>query len=199
MTYVAEKGARYCLQQLGDPPEIEIDGRKCVVRAVQEKDNRGEGHYLMPARGSSAYLGKSKDNRRSNAVGSTEAASSTSHTCSNSLPALGVASIAAAYKLGVGEEDNADEAAAEAPKRKRKKKEEIVTITRRQVPLSPINCACAGHQLPLVPNVGPYSVARLSDELKKTLTTLSVYQDAEPLNKRPITMKEIFPKEFWRV
>ena len=36
---------------------------------------------------------------------------------------------------------------------------------------------------------------------KKTeeIVTVTRRPDAEPLNKRPITMREIFPKEFWRV
>jgi len=34
---------------------------------------------------------------------------------------------------------------------------------------------------------------------KEEIVTVTRRQDAEPLNKRPITMKEIFPKEFWRV
>ena len=34
---------------------------------------------------------------------------------------------------------------------------------------------------------------------KNEIVTVSKRQDAEPLNKKPITMKEIFPKEFWRI
>ena len=34
---------------------------------------------------------------------------------------------------------------------------------------------------------------------KEEIVTVSRRQDAEPLDKRPITMKELFPKEFWRV
>ena len=34
---------------------------------------------------------------------------------------------------------------------------------------------------------------------KEEIVTITRRQDAEVLNKRPITMKEIFPKEFWRV
>ena len=34
---------------------------------------------------------------------------------------------------------------------------------------------------------------------KEEIVTVTRRPDAEPLNKRPITMREIFPKEFWRV
>ena len=34
---------------------------------------------------------------------------------------------------------------------------------------------------------------------KEEIVTVSRRQDAEPLDKRPITMKELFPKEFWRI
>ena len=34
---------------------------------------------------------------------------------------------------------------------------------------------------------------------KEEIVTVTRRQDAEPLDKRPLTMREIFPKEFWRV
>ena len=34
---------------------------------------------------------------------------------------------------------------------------------------------------------------------KEEIVTITRRQDAEPLDKRPITMKELFPKEFWRI
>ena len=37
------------------------------------------------------------------------------------------------------------------------------------------------------------------DGEEKGIVTVSRRQDAEPLNKAPITMREIFPKEFWRI
>jgi len=34
---------------------------------------------------------------------------------------------------------------------------------------------------------------------KEEIVTITRRQDAEPLDKKPITMRELFPKEFWRV
>ena len=34
---------------------------------------------------------------------------------------------------------------------------------------------------------------------KNEIVTVTRRPEAEPLDKRPITMKEIFPKEFWRI
>ncbi|KAL1499966.1 hypothetical protein AB1Y20_012646 [Prymnesium parvum] len=155
VTFVSDKGARYCIEQAGDPPVLQIEGRDCTVRPVQEREDRGQGHYLMPARGTQVYLGepKEKKERREAREAARERPADLS---GGAMPALGVASIAMAHKRGyAAEEEEVDEQPGEPRKRNRKKKEEIVTVTRRQ--------------------------------------------DAEPLNKRPITMKEIFPKEFWRV
>ena len=40
---------------------------------------------------------------------------------------------------------------------------------------------------------------RKARKKKEEIVTITRRQDAEPLDKRPITMKELFPKEFWRV
>lgn len=142
VTFVSDKGSRYCLQQAGDPPKIEIEGRECTVRPVEDRSVEGEGHYLMPARGDRSHLGPSK--RAIEAQKRQEERSS------------GTSSTGAPFKRGAEEEEMEGGDGDEVRHRRvRKKKEEIVTVTRRQ--------------------------------------------DAEPLNKRPITMKEIFPKEFWRV
>lgn len=128
VTFVSDKGVRYCLQQLGDPAVIEIEGRQCTVRPVQDKEDRGEGHYLMPARGSNAYLGKTKQSHRAGTSGAED-------TVNSSFTSPSVSSIARAHKLGIeiGEVDDEAEDDSEPRKRRRKKKEEIVTVTRRQV------------------------------------------------------------------
>eukprot|EP00962_Isochrysis_galbana_P029337 scaffold9354_cov108-Isochrysis_galbana.AAC.13 len=50
VTYVHLKGARFCMEQLGDPAVFEIGGRKCTVR-FSESRGGGPAHYRMPARG----------------------------------------------------------------------------------------------------------------------------------------------------
>jgi hypothetical protein len=50
VTYVHLKGARFCMEQLGDPPVFEIGGRSCTVR-FSEARSSGPAHYRMPARG----------------------------------------------------------------------------------------------------------------------------------------------------
>jgi hypothetical protein len=50
VTYVHLKGARFCMEQLGDPAVFEIGGRRCTVR-FSEARGGGPAHYRMPARG----------------------------------------------------------------------------------------------------------------------------------------------------
>ena len=155
VSFVSQKGAKYCVQQAGDPPSVSIDGRTCAVRFAQDRDSRGAGIFKMPARGSVAYLGPPKKAGGGGGGGG----SSFGHDDGDDLPAPGVAAIAAAQKrertapAGAGE-GGADAEGGGGAKRGKKKKE-IVTVSRRQ--------------------------------------------DAEPLYNKSLTMKEIFPKEFWRI
>lgn len=132
VTYVHEKGSRYCLQQAGDPPKIEVDGRECYINLSVDKVDKtmapGIDRNKLPARG--ALMGAIKK------------------------PGEKAAAAPEFFKRPQEVEEQPEESEAKR-KRKNKKKEEIITISRRQ--------------------------------------------DAEPLNKRPITMREIFPKEFWRI
>mmetsp|Transcript_4577 Transcript_4577/g.7725 ORF Transcript_4577/g.7725 Transcript_4577/m.7725 type:complete len:302 (+) Transcript_4577:27-932(+) len=139
VTFVHQKGAAYCLNQAGDPPQVNIDGRSVAVRYAEDKGS-GVPHYKMPARGQ--YNPKpahsSAVQRAPGGQGRSEAS------------AIGEGK-RAAEPHGEEEEERGD-----APKRKaRKAKQEIVNVSRRQ--------------------------------------------DAEPLYDKPITMRELFPKEFWRV
>lgn len=165
VTFVSDKGARYCIQQAGDPPMLLIDGSECTVRYAQQQNDHGARLHKMPARGNVDYLGLSKRGGSgglggAGTSGMTAAASSTAP-----IPVgdPGVAMIAAAHKRGADAPRSSAAAAAAADAdgaecggaRKKQKKKEIVTVSRRQ--------------------------------------------DAEPLDQRPITMREIFPKEFWRI
>jgi hypothetical protein len=49
------------------------------------------------------------------------------------------------------------------------------------------------------PAEGGGAQPRKSKKKKEEIVTVTRRQDAETLDKRPITMKELFPKEFWRV
>ena len=163
VTFVSDKGARYCLQQAGDPPALDFDGRECSVRYAETKDDHGARLHKMPARGNVDYLGYGKKRQGNGvaAVGGSRAASSDGPGGSSGLGDPGIAMIAQAHKRALPE--GAGAAASNDPPgargggegRGKRKKKEIVTVSKRQ--------------------------------------------DAEPLDKRPITMKEIFPKEFWRI
>jgi hypothetical protein len=152
VTFVNDKGARFCLKEAGDPPKVSIDGRECTVRYAQEKDSHGARLHKMPARGNVDYLGL---NQKRGAGSESGAGRSGGSAEGGELGAPGVAMIAAAHKRSLpGHSLDSSDDAGGGGAGKRKKKE-IVTVSRRQ--------------------------------------------GAEPLDKRPITMKEIFPKEFWRI
>ena len=166
VTFVNDKGARYCLQQAGDPPVVDIEGRRCTVRYAETKDNHGARQHKMPARGNVDYLGLQKGRKRAEGAGGTGGSGASSST--SELAPHGIATIAQAHKRalpdgasGGGGGGSGSGAPAAGSSRSgyehggKRKKNEIVTVSKRQ--------------------------------------------DAEPLNKKPITMKEIFPKEFWRI
>jgi hypothetical protein len=166
VTFVNDKGARYCLQQAGDPPVVDIEGRRCTVRYAETKDNHGARQHKMPARGNVDYLGLQKGRKRAEGAGGTGGSGASSST--SELAPHGIATIAQAHKRalpdgasGGGGSGSGSGAPAAGSSRSgyehggKRKKNEIVTVSKRQ--------------------------------------------DAEPLNKKPITMKEIFPKEFWRI
>jgi len=50
VTYVHLKGASYCIQQLGNPPELTISGHTCRVR-YSERRGDSQPQLNMPARG----------------------------------------------------------------------------------------------------------------------------------------------------
>ena len=164
VTFVSDKGARYCIQQAGDPPMLLIDGSECTVRYAQQQNDHGAACTRCP-RGATSITSASK---RGGSGGIGGAGTSRddcrgflrrSHTSRRSrgchdgprkrrgadAPRSSAAAAAAA------DADGAECGGA----RKKQKKKEIVTVSRRQ--------------------------------------------DAEPLDQRPITMREIFPKEFWRI
>ena len=155
VTFVSDKGARFCLKEAGDPPKLDIGGRDCAVRYAEQKDDHGARRHKMPARGNVDYLGLNAKR----GGGGREAGSSDSGRPrgGGELSAPGVAMIAAAHK--------------------------------RALP-------------PGAPHGGERESKRKSKEPsgeEKGIVTVSRRQDAEPLNKQPITMREIFPKEFWRI
>jgi len=145
VTYVHQKGANYCIQQLGDPPQLELGGRTSHVRYAEQRG--GEiAHFRMPARGQ--YDPKPKR-------------SAVQHKAPGGPPDLvapkRALDEAGAELLAGGEFEGGDGFGGAGGKKKRgkKKKEEIVTVSKRQ--------------------------------------------DAEPLYDKKLTMKELFPKEFWRL
>ena len=89
----------------------------------------------------------------------------------------------------------------------RKKKEQIVTVSRRQASAPTHGLPTAG--LPilclLTPSVHTVWAHLSSHHLFLVFITpfthlrSHLFQDAEPLYDKPITMKELFPKEFWRI
>lgn len=139
VTFVNDKGARFCLQQAGEPPVVTIDGAECKVSYAQ---HGGDGHsvrlHKMPARGNVEYLGLAA--RR----GENQKAGSSSRDARSAIA-----------RQAVADQDDLEEEEGGRPKKRAKEAKEIVTVSRRQ--------------------------------------------DAEPLDKRPITMREIFPKEFWKI
>ena len=158
VSFVSDKGARFCIKEAGDPPKLDIGGRSCNVRYAEQKDDHGARQHKMPARGNVDYLGL---NFKKNAGGREAGSSSSSRPQGgDEMSAPGVAMIAAAHK--------------------------------RALP-------------PGAPHGGDRESKRKSKEPKqpsgeeKGIVTVSRRQDAEPLNKQPITMREIFPKEFWRI
>lgn len=158
VTFVSDKGARFCLKEAGDPPVVKIDGRECSVRYAEQKDNHGARQHKMPARGNIDHLGlnaKRVAEREAKASAREASAASRSRDGGDGLDAPSVSMIAAAHKRGAPQ--SAAPRGGGEPKRSKVPQEEkgIVTVSRRQ--------------------------------------------DAEPLNKQPITMREIFPKEFWRI
>jgi hypothetical protein len=160
VTFVSDKGARFCLKEAGDPPTVVIDGRECTVRYAEAKDNHGARQHKMPARGNVDYLGlKAKGRSAGGGGGGAPAGGSAGGGGDRELEAPGVAMIAAAHKRTMlpsgAPGGRADEASKKRSKREPGEEKGIVTVSRRQ--------------------------------------------DAEPLNKQPITMREIFPKEFWRI
>ena len=46
VTFVSDKGARYCLKEAGDPPVVRIEGRECAVRYAEQKDDHGARRAL---------------------------------------------------------------------------------------------------------------------------------------------------------
>jgi hypothetical protein len=169
VTFVSAKGAKYCLQQCGDPPSVSIDGRECTIRCAEQKDDRGAGRHKMPARGSVAYLGAPPKKE-----GSARSGSSAAGLDSSNEPTYGVAAIAAAQK-------------------------------REREPRAPGVAGTSG-------GAAAGSAPAGSDELgegegnggkrskkKQEIVTVSRRQDAEPLYDKALTMREIFPKEFWRI
>lgn len=169
ITFVSAKGARYCLQQCGDPPSVSIDGRECTIRCAEQKDDRGAGRHKMPARGSVAYLGAPPKKG-----GSARSGSSAAGLDGSDEPTYGVAAIAAAQK-------------------------------REREPRAPGVAGTSGA-------AATGSAPAGSDELgegesnggkrskkKQEIVTVSRRQDAEPLYEKALTMREIFPKEFWRI
>ena len=151
VTFVSDKGARFCLKEAGDPPTVTIDGRDCAVRYAEAKDDHGARQHKMPARGNIDYLGLNAKKR--NASGLDGAPGGSGTTRDEELQAPGVSMIAAAHKRA------------------------------------------------LPPNAAPGAVGakRPKEQQEKGIVTVSRRQDAEPLNTQPITMREIFPKEFWRI
>ena len=175
VTFVSDKGARWCCSQAGDPPTLEIEGRQCTVRYAETKDDHGARRHKMPARGNVDYLGVGKRSGGGGGGGSGggAGASSVNELSYSEMAAPGISTIAQAQRRSQATAETralpersdgpwqapssavSEDSIGGAEGGKRKRKNEIVTVTRRQ--------------------------------------------DAEPLNKRPITMKEIFPKEFWRI
>ena len=170
VTFVSEKGSRYCLQQAGDPPTVTIEGRQCTVRQSQQKDTHGARQHKMPARGNVDYLGPGK---RSTGAGSRSDAGGgggggPSHAGQNSdMGAPGIAMIAQAHK--------------------------------RALPDSAPSRSGGGGGGGSSSGGAPSGYEHNGKRKKNEIVTVSKRQDAEPLHKKPITMKEIFPKEFWRI
>ena len=155
VTFVSDKGSRFCLKEAGDPPSLAIEGRNCAVRSAETKDDHGARRHKMPARGNVDYLGLNakKQGARDDAAAASQNHRSTARG-DDDAAAPGIHMIADAQK--------------------------------RTLPHASASVPAAGSK-------------RKKDHEEKGIVTVSRRQDAEPLNKAPITMREIFPKEFWRI
>ena len=153
VTFVHQKGAAYCVQQVSEPGQqgggkISIDGRNANVRFAEESKGGGVPHFKMPARGQYNHKPrelKSAEQRAPGGIGGGGAGGG----------AGGGGSSSAGGSAGKRHGDSEEYEGKGKQQRVRRSKEELVTVTRRP--------------------------------------------DAEALYDKPITLRELFPKEFWRI
>ena len=169
VSFVNEKGARFCLKQAGDPPKVEISGRECTVRYAEQKDDHGARQHKMPARGSVAHLGldvkrqEEREEREAQRLAEREARIAGGE---GEIGQMGVRMMAEAHKRSM------DDRSARGFR----------------------GSGGAGSS-----SGGSEAKRPKPSGEEKGIVTVSKRQDAEPLHKAPITMREIFPKEFWRI
>jgi hypothetical protein len=178
---VSHKGANYIIKEAGDEGKVAVDGRQCAVRVSEEKVKATEGLHKLPARGNlpqSKPAPRERQDRRElpdNGYGG------------GGEGGAGVSAIAGAHKRAPWERDEEPAEGGARPKKVRQSDAQPQAQPRlTKERLDDVWCT--------------YLLTTLQAKKKKEeIVTITRRQDAEPLDKRPITMKELFPKEFWRI
>ena len=169
VTYVKVQGAKFILKELGEDGKMSLDGREVVVRYAEKKDNHGAGLHKVGQRGSVAYLGNSVHNKYSSASKK---------------------SLTKEWAGGDDEDDGGIGPVGVAA---------LAAAQRRQRD-PPRKGGGGGGGEGEGQGEGEGGEKRgKKRKQKQEIVTVSKRQDAEVLYDKKITMKEIFPKEFWRI
>jgi len=154
VTFVSHKGLNYCLQSLGEPPQVELGGRACSVRRSEKRgvDLGGGTAYKLPARGSFDPRPRAEE-KKGGGKRPSEWERPGELAAGGDDDGLGLEP--PSFEGGDGYGGGGGGGARKKARGGSKGKGEIVTVTRRE--------------------------------------------DAEPLYNKALTMKELFPKEFWKI
>lgn len=170
ITFVKEASTRFVLSEAGDPPQIDFKGTAVTVSYADKRETHNARVHKMPARGDVSYLGKDGRGRLVAEQRERQFGSGRGQGGSGAHGGGGSGS----GEVGVS----------------------TIAQAYRRAP-GAVDLPVSDDE---ADNGDGGGVSRKKQKKKaKEIVTVSRRQDAEPLNKRPITMKEIFPKEFWRI